>query len=88
MASKWSKPPPKAIFHSSFRGKTGQNGPSLGQIRLSKVPSAARKMLAKCIFGTKMHFASLCHRLFSLLGWAGGFPAWISVTACLCSIAV
>ena len=28
-------------------------------------------MLAKCIFGTKMHFVSLCHRLFYVsTGWA------------------
>ena len=71
MASKWSKPPPKAIFHSSFRGKTGQNGPYLGQIRLSKVPSAARKCWQRAFLGTKMPFASLCHGLLYLSAGGG-----------------
>ena len=65
---------PKPMRFSAFRShntaKIGQNGPLWTKSRFPKGPSAARKMLAKCIFGTKMHFASVRPRLFSL-SWSG-----------------
>ena len=73
-------------FRTPKTAKRGQNGPHVGLKRLSKGLSAACKYWQSAC----MHFASLFQQrfFFPSAGWAGGFPAHVLATACLCSIVV
>ena len=82
------KPAKSVLGHNGLWVTTGQNGPYLCQIRLSKVSSAARKCWQRAFLGTKMPFASLCHGLFYLSAGGGrvAFQRNILATACRCVV--
>ena len=71
------------LFGAILWSKAFKNVTQFEPKRLSKVPSVARQMPAKCIFG---HKNALCLSVADY-GWAGGFPARIPGTACLRSVA-
>ena len=74
-------------FVDSYTTKCVQKVTHLKPKQLSKTPCVARKCRQSAFLVTKM--ASLSPILFfNCRGWAGGFPAWISASACLWSVAV
>ena len=76
-------------FWSHTTAKSVQNVTQFRPKRLWKVLFAARKCRQSAFLVTKMRFASLSPIVFfNCRGWAGGFPAWISASACLWSVAV
>ena len=76
-------------FWSPSTAKSVQNVTQFRLKRLSKMLFAARKCRQSAFLVTKRRFASLSPIiLYTCRGWARGFPAWISASACLWSVAV